>query len=61
MNIIMSTNQMTIISQLIGYLIPKYHYYAGRNIKDKSIVLEHIVTVIHTCLLAFSKTALPKI
>lgn len=60
MNIIMSTNQMTIISQLITHLIPKYHHYASINIRDQSIVLDHIVSVIHTCLLAFSKSALPK-
>ena len=39
MNIIMSTNQMNIVNQLIGHLIPKYHYFAKKNIKDKAIVL----------------------
>lgn len=55
----MYTDQLRIINQLVEHLIQQYKHYASINIRDKAIVLEHIVTVIHTCLLAFTKTVVP--
>jgi hypothetical protein len=59
MNIIMFTDQLKIVNQLVEHLIQQYKNYANINIRDKHIVLEHIVTVLHTCLLALGKSIIP--
>jgi hypothetical protein len=60
MNIIMSTPNMSIINQLVSHLITQYQYFVTAHIQDRAIILEHIVCVIHTCLLAMSKNPVPK-
>lgn len=61
MNIVMFTDQVKIINQLVQHLIMQYKHYIAINIRDKHIVLEHIVTVLHTCLLALSKSIIPNV
>jgi hypothetical protein len=39
MNIIMATNNMAIVSELMKHLVSLYHNYAQRNISDKQIIL----------------------
>ncbi len=60
MNIIISTTNTAIVNELISHLLQRYHFYSATNISDKPIVLESIISLIHTCLLAISKSSLPK-
>ena len=62
MNIVMSTNHINTINDLIKHLYSIYEYHAKlSNIKDKQLILEQIMSLIHTCLLALSKSALPQL
>jgi len=44
-----------LICQLTQFLTDQYYIQSKGHIQDKAIVIEHILTVIHTCLLALSK------
>jgi hypothetical protein len=60
MNIIISTSNLPIVNELIAHLISQYHYFFKLHIGDKTIVLEQLISLIHTCLLAISKSSIPK-
>lgn len=60
MNIIMSTNNMAVVNELLKHFMEVYNSQARRYIADKQIILEEILSLVHTSLLALSKTALPK-
>lgn len=56
MNTIMNCNRKEIINDLIIFTVDQYHVIFKSNVADKQIVLESILTIIHTCVLALSKT-----
>lgn len=60
MNIIISTSNIPIVNELISHLISQYHHFSRLHIADKNIVLEQLISLIHTCLLAISKSSMPK-
>lgn len=60
MNIIMATNNMGIIQELMKHLTDLYHSQARGHANDKQLILEEILSLIHTCLLALSKSVITK-
>ena len=60
MNIIMSTTNIPIVQELLKYLGGLYQSFSKKAIADKQIVLDEIIGLTHTCLLAIGKTAIPK-
>ena len=59
LNVAITTNKKDVIIQLTTYLIEQYDLYAKSRIQDREIVLEQILTIIHTCILSLSKFATP--
>jgi hypothetical protein len=55
MNLVMHTERKDVINQLITYLVEQYNFYTKNPVQDRQIVLEHILTIIHTCVLSLSK------
>lgn len=60
MNIVMNTNSIPIVQELFKYLHGLYIQYSKKAIADKQIVLDEILGLSHTCLLAIGRTAIPK-
>lgn len=60
MNIIIATSNISIINELLLHLGNQYKMFSTKNIIDKAIIHEQIVGLVHTCLLALTKSALPK-
>ena len=52
---------MAIVHELIRHMIDSYHKYSRGSVADKMIVIEYLLGLVHTCLLALSKAAIPKI
>lgn len=51
----MHTNKRDIITMLTEYFISEYVKYSNGKIQDRDIILEHIIALIHTCLLSLTK------
>ena len=60
MNIIMNTTNMSMVQELLKHLGGLYQTFSKRGIADKQIVLDEILGLTHTCLLAIGRTAIPK-
>ena len=60
MNIIMATNNTKIVTDTVNIMCNIYEDKTKLPIADKNIVLEEILSVIHTGLLALSKNPTPK-
>lgn len=55
MNLAMACDKREIIIHLIDFLIDQYMAYTGMNVQDKQIILESIMAILHTCVLALAK------
>lgn len=60
MNIVMTTTKRDIIEQLIEFMIQEYYKVVHLNIADISLLVEEIVSVLHTSILAH-KNAIPNL
>lgn len=59
MNIVMNSNKKEIIIQLIEFMIEEYNKIVTGNLEDTGFLLEQILSVLHTSILAH-KNSVPK-
>lgn len=55
MNIIMMTNKRQVIVMLLNHLISQYMHYSKIKMRDQEIILNQILAIIHTSVLAMAK------
>ncbi len=59
-NVVIGTTNMPLVNELVAHLVEQYQIFSRRNVGDKNIILDHLISLIHTCLLAISKQGAPK-
>ena len=59
MNVVMATEKRDVIKDLQMYLLEQYQFYHSARIGDKNIILEQLITILHTTMLAMSKFHIP--
>lgn len=54
MNIVFGTVKKPVVEMLLKYLMELYHEYTKTKMRDQGIVLNQLITIIHTCVLSLS-------
>jgi len=54
MNIVFGTVKKPVVEMLLKYLMELYNEYTKTKIRDQGIVLNQLITIIHTCVLSLS-------
>lgn len=54
MNIVFGTVKKPVVEMLLKYLMELYNEYTKTKMRDQGIVLNQLITIIHTCVLSLS-------
>ena len=59
MDFVMAIQKRDVIEELKSHLLDLYYEYSQRRVHDQAIILEQIMTVLHTCILALYQFQTP--